>query len=86
MLEHDSGGDVILQREDSDRWFADGEGGRRDDRRNQAFETLARFGQFSRDARVARVGLGPDMMRDEANDSFAVGWRQALARVRKPIR
>jgi hypothetical protein len=86
MFEHDPAGDVILQREDGDRRFADRKGGRRDDRRKQAFETLARVGQFSRDARVTRLGLGPDMMRDEANDSFAAGWCQALARVRKPIR
>jgi hypothetical protein len=28
----------------------------------------------------------PDMMGDEADDPFAVGWRQPFARVVKPVR
>ena len=32
------------------------------------------------------MDLGADMMRDETNDSFAVGGRQPFARVRQPIR
>jgi hypothetical protein len=56
---HDSGGDVILKREDGDRRLAEGEGGRRDDWRKQAFKTLACFGQFSGDAWVTGMDLGP---------------------------
>jgi hypothetical protein len=85
-LGHDSGGDVISKREDGDRWLADGERGRCNEGRQQTFETLACFGQISRDALVTWVDLGADVMRDKTDDPFAVGRSQALARVRKPIR
>lgn len=32
------------------------------------------------------MDLGPDMMRDKANDPFTIGWDQLFAGVRKPIR
>jgi hypothetical protein len=32
------------------------------------------------------MDLRPDMMGDQANDPFTVRWRQALARVRQPVR
>jgi len=60
----------------------DGESGSRHDRRKQAFETLACLRQFSRNTWAARVDLGPDMMRNEANDPFTVRWRQEL---RQPV-
>jgi hypothetical protein len=83
---HDSGGDVIIEREDRDRRLADGEGGRRDDRRKQAFKTLAGLGQFSRNAWASWMDFGADVMGDKADDPFAIGWRQPFAGLRKPIR
>jgi hypothetical protein len=68
-------------RKNGDRRLANGESGRRDDRRQQAFETLASFGQFGGNAWTARVDLSPDVMRDKANVSFAVCRRVNMASV-----
>ena len=84
LLADDAGGDIIVEREDGDRRLADGEGGRRDDRRQQPLEALARFRQFRRDARGVGVNLGADMMRDEPDNPLAVFGREARARVLEP--
>ena len=57
------------------------EGRSGDDRRQQALEPLAGLGQLGRDARRAGMDLGTDVMRDEPDDSFAIGGRQRLARI-----
>ncbi len=81
---HDAGGDVILQREDGDGGFADGEGGGRDHGRQQALEALTRFREFGGDARRAGVDLGADMVGDEADDALAIGGGHLLAGVFQP--
>jgi hypothetical protein len=78
---HDSGGDVIVEG-DGDGWLVDGNGRRRDDRQKQAFETLACLRQLRW---AARVDLTADMMRDKADDAFAIGKRQPFPCVRKPV-
>ena len=40
---------------------------------SRAFEPLAAFRQFSRDARAKGMNLDADMVRDQANDPFAIG-------------
>jgi hypothetical protein len=50
------------------------------------FSTIVSQRRFRRNAWARGVHLGPDMVRDKANDSFAVSWRQPLTRVRKSIR
>ena len=84
LLADHTGGDIIVEREDGDRRLADGEGGRRDDWRQQPLEALARFRQFRRDARGVGVNLGADMMRDEPDDPLAVFGREARARILQP--
>ncbi len=84
FLAHYAGGDIIVEREDGDRRFADGEGGHRDHRGQQPLEALSRFRQFRRDPRGVRVNLGADVMRDEADNSLAVFGRKTRARVLKP--
>ena len=72
---HDAGGDIVVEGEHRDGGLADGEGGRRHDGRQQTLEALAGFGQLGRYARAAGVHLGADMMRDEPDDAFGIGWR-----------
>ena len=43
---HDASGDVVIEGEDRDSGFADREGRRRDNRREQSLKPLAGFGQF----------------------------------------
>ena len=81
---HDAGGDIVVEGEDGDRGFADGEGRRRDDGRQQTLKALAGLGQLGGDARRAGVHLGADMMRDEPDDAFAIAGRQTLSRIDKP--
>jgi hypothetical protein len=48
---HDSGADIVVEREHRDGGLADGEGGSRDHRWQKAFEPFSAFGQLGRDAR-----------------------------------
>ena len=83
---HDAGGDVVVEREDGDRWLADSKGRRRDHRRQQTFESLSGLGQFSGNARRTSMHFGADVVRHQPNDAFSVGGREALACVRQAAR
>ncbi len=83
---HDAGGDVVGEREHRDRRLADGERRCRDDRREQPLEALARLRQLGRDARLAGVDLGADMMRNQPDDPLAVVCSHPGARVGQPAR
>jgi hypothetical protein len=85
-LGHDSGRDIVVEGKDGDCGFADREGGRRHDGRQQTLEPFPRLGQLRRHARHAGMDLGADMMRDEADNALSVRGGEALARVRQPIR
>ena len=64
----DAVGDVIVERIDLHRRLADGEAGRRRDRRQDALEALARLGQLGADDRVLGMHFQPDVGGDEADD------------------
>ena len=81
--QHDAGRDIVVEREHRDRWFTNGEGGRRHDRRKQSLKTLTGFRQFGGDPRRSRMRLNTDMMGDQANDPFAVMRRQSFTRLRQ---
>lgn len=83
---HDAGGDIVVEREDGDCRLANREDRSRYDRRQQAFEALAGFGQFSRDTRPSVMHLGTDMMGDEADDAFAIGGRKSFPRIGQAVR
>ena len=82
---HDLGFDVVVEGEDGDGRLADGKGRARHDRREQAFEALARFRELGGDSRRAGMDLGANMMRDEPHDPLAIRRQQPLARVGKAI-
>ena len=75
--------DIVVEREDRDGGLADREGRRRDHRRQQSLEPLARLGQLGRDARAAGMDLGADMVGDEAHDALAIGGVSTLAGIDK---
>jgi hypothetical protein len=77
-VRHDLCPDIIGESEDRDGGFADRETRRGHDRRQQALEALAALGKFGGNTRCACMHLGPDMMRDQPDDAFAIGGRQAL--------
>ena len=72
-VRHDTGDRIIVKAEHRDGGLPDGEGRRCHHRRQQPFEALAGLREFGRNARRARVDCSADMMRDEANDAFAIG-------------
>ena len=80
---HDPGGDIILEGKNRDGGLTDGEGRSDNDGRKKAFEPFPRLWELCRDPRRTAVDFHADMMRDQANDAFAVGWRQAFTRVRQ---
>jgi hypothetical protein len=69
----DAGRDTVVEGEDGDSGFADGEGGRRDHGRKKPLEPLSRFGRLGRNARRSWMHLGADVMRDQAHNPLAVG-------------
>jgi hypothetical protein len=78
-LGHDAGGRIVRQRKHRDRRLPDGKTRRLHHGWDQALEPLAGFWQLGRHARAAGVNLGANMMGDEADDTFAIGGREALA-------
>lgn len=80
---HDSGGHIVVEREDCDGRFADRESRRRNNWGQQALKALPRLGQFGRHPRIAGMDLGADMVRDESHDPFAICGRQLLACIRQ---
>jgi hypothetical protein len=71
--DHDSAGDIVVEREHGDGGLADGEGRRGDHGREKPLEPFPRLGQFGRNARSAWMDLGADMVGDEPDDAFAIG-------------
>lgn len=57
-----------------------------EDRRQQAFEALAGFGELGRDARATVMHLRADMVGDKADDAFAIGGRRSLSRIGQAVR
>jgi hypothetical protein len=64
--------------------FPDGEGRRRDDRRQQPLETLTGLGQLCRDPRTSGVRFGSDMMGDEPYDALPIDEGNAPAGIFEP--
>ena len=66
-------GNIILEGKHLDGRLADGEGWHGDHRRQQALEALATSRQLRRIPRGRRMDVGADVMRNEADDTFAIG-------------
>ncbi len=86
LARHDAGLHIVLEREDGDGGAADGETRRHHHGRNQAFKSLAAFGQFGRDAGRSGMHLGADMVGDQADDALGVGGCDPVSGVFQPAR
>ncbi|MNV19392.1 hypothetical protein D3C71_1102530 [compost metagenome] len=84
--DHDPGGDIVVEGEDGDGRFADGEGRRAHNGRKEAFEPLPGFRQFGRDAGTGLVDLLSDVVGHQSDDPLALGGLQAMRRQFKPAR
>jgi hypothetical protein len=73
-----SGGDVIVEREHGDGGLADREGRRGTTGGSSPSNRSPVSGSSAETRGRPGMNLGADVVRDQANDALAIGWRQSL--------